>query len=227
MPLVHIFVYYLIMLSGSCDILCFKMKCMYRKTNKITTTVATVRCKLLSGSILYITDVFLSQLEQLPETIGRLQNLLILNLCNNRLTSLPYELGLLKHLQTLKLGLNQLEALPSSMAGLKELRHIGLSDNRFTRIPSCLKRLNKLESINLDRNPLITKEAPSQESLTVTETLYLVKESALCEGCLDRCQTERRKLEDEETRKEPGLLKINNPAERQGGVVIEFTLKSH
>lgn len=163
---------------------------------------------------------FLSQLEQLPETIGRLQNLLILNLCNNRLTSLPYEVGLLKHLQTLKLGLNQLEALPASIAGLKELRHIGLSDNRFTRIPGCLKRLNKLESINLDRNPLITKEAPSRESLTVTETLYLVKESALCEGCLDRCQTERRKLEDEETRKEPGLLQISNPAERHFKITL-------
>ncbi|XP_073346266.1 uncharacterized protein lrrc18b [Pagrus major] len=162
-----------------------------------------------------VLDLHSNYLEQLPETIGRLQNLLILNLCNNRLTSLPSELGLLKNLHTLKLGLNQLEALPSSVGLLKELRHIGLSDNRFTRVPGCLSRLNKLESVNLDRNPILSEKAPSQESLVVTERLYLVKESVLCEGCLDRCQTEKKKLEDVETRKEPGLLHISNPAERQ------------
>lgn len=56
MPLVHIFVYYLIMLSGSCDILCFKMKCMYRKTDKITTkSSGPMRVWCTWGSCLMIT----------------------------------------------------------------------------------------------------------------------------------------------------------------------------
>lgn len=146
--------------------------------------------------------MFALQLEELPATIGRLQNLLVLNVCNNRLTSLPSELGLLKKLQTLNLGLNQLEALPSSIAALKELRNIGLSDNRFTRVPGCLSRLSKLEKVNLDRNPVVT-EAPSHESLMIAERLYLVKESFLCEDCLNKCQTERKKMEDEPRREEP------------------------
>lgn len=141
--------------------------------------------------------LFFLQLEQLPVTIGRLQNLLVLNLCNNRLTSLPSELGLLKELHTLNLGLNQLEALPASIGALKELRHIGLSDNRFTRVPRCLSRLKKLERVNLDRNPILAEQAPGHESLMLTERLYLIKESFLCEDCLNKCQTERKKLEDE------------------------------
>lgn len=141
--------------------------------------------------------VLLLQLEQLPETIGSLQNLLVLNLCNNRLTSLPSELGLLKKLLRLNLGMNQLEALPPSIGELRELRHIGLSDNRFTRVPGCLARLFKLENINLDRNPILTKkEVLGNESLIITEKLYLVNKSVLCDDCLNKCQTERKKVED-------------------------------
>lgn len=142
--------------------------------------------------------------------ICRLQNLLVLNVCNNRLTSIPSGIGLLKKLHTLNLGLNQLETLPSSIAALKELRHIGLSDNRFTQVPLCLSRLNKLEKVNLDRNPLLTEQAASSESVMVTERLYLVKESSLCEDCLNRCQTERKKTEDAVTGKMPKLVSLTN-----------------
>lgn len=153
-----------------------------------------------------VLDLHSNYLEQLPETIGRLQNLLVLNLCNNRLKTLPNELGLLRKLHTLNLGLNRLEALPSSVAALKELRHIGLSDNQFTRVPVCLSRLNKLEKVNLDRNPLLIEHPLNQQSDMMTDRFYIVKESILCDDCLIKCQMERKKLEDEVTRKEPKLL---------------------
>lgn len=128
-------------------------------------------------------------------SIGRLLNLLVLNLCNNRLTSLPSEIGLLRDLHTLNLGLNMLDALPNSMVALKQLRHIGLSDNRFTRVPGCLSRLKKLEKVNLDRNPLKTEGTASPDSLMIPERLYSVKKSFLCGDCLSKFQTEREKLE--------------------------------
>ncbi|KAF1374191.1 hypothetical protein PFLUV_G00246980 [Perca fluviatilis] len=156
-----------------------------------------------------VLDLHSNYLEELPVTIGRLQTLLVLNLCNNRLTSLPSEIGLLKNLQTLNLGINQLESLPSSISALKDLRHIGLSDNRFTRVPGCLRKLSNLERINLDRNPIATEEVPSNVSLMMAERLYLVRELDLCEDCLNKCQTERKKVEDVENRKKT-LLGIPN-----------------
>lgn len=57
MLLVQHFVYYLIMFSGSCDILCFEKKCMYRKTNKIVSLQSSGPMRVLCtwGSCLMIT----------------------------------------------------------------------------------------------------------------------------------------------------------------------------
>lgn len=136
------------------------------------------------------------QIEELPVTIGRLQSLEVLNLCNNRLTSLPSELGLLRKLHTLNLGLNQLDLVPPSIGNLEELRHIGLSDNRLTRVPVCLSRLKKLEKVNLDRNPIVPEQTHSQGLKVTTEQFYVVTKSSLCEDCFNKCQDERRKMEE-------------------------------
>lgn len=44
----------------------------------------------------------------------------------------------------------------------------------------------------------------------MTDRLYLVKESILCDDCLNKCQTERKKLEDVVKRKEHKLLGLSN-----------------
>lgn len=134
------------------------------------------------------------QLEEIPVAIGCLQNLQILNLCNNRLTSLPIELGLLKKLNTLQLGLNQLRSLPSTIDELTELRNIGLSDNRFTSVPKCLSRLSKLEKINLDRNPIRTKQPEAEKPPVVCKEFHLIKQKYLCNRCLKRYQEEQELL---------------------------------
>lgn len=150
----------------------------------------------ISGTI---TDYFACpsvrhQLEELPASLGCLQNLLVLNVCNNRLRSLPGELGQLRNLQTLNLALNRLDALPASIVGLKELRYVGLSDNRFTHFPGCLRRLKKLEKVNMAGNPILTHQNPEVAS----GSFLLVQKSLLCENCLERCQSFRRKMEKEE-----------------------------
>ncbi|KAK0152403.1 Leucine-rich repeat-containing protein 18 [Merluccius polli] len=167
-------------------------------------------------------DVHSNYLEYIPQSIGRLQNLLTLNLCNNRLTSgaLPSELGLLAKLHKLNLGLNRLDSVPRSLAGLKELRVVGLFDNRLTAYPDCLRPLKKLEKVNLESNPF-PPEVPAGDpegGVRRAEGLYLVDgEACLCGGCLDKCRSRRRKVEQrvevKPRRNIAGLLTPNSVAQ--------------
>lgn len=52
------------------------------------------------------------QLTSIPNAIGRLQNLRILELTGSQLTSLPKEIGRLQNLQGLFLNINRLSSLP-------------------------------------------------------------------------------------------------------------------
>jgi hypothetical protein len=56
-----------------------------------------------------------NQLNELPESIGNLQALQVLDLVNYRLTELPESIGNLQSLEVLSLGGNQLTELPESM----------------------------------------------------------------------------------------------------------------
>ncbi|CAL8300886.1 unnamed protein product [Lota lota] len=143
-------------------------------------------------------DVHSNYLEHIPPSIGRLQNLLTLNLSNNRLTcgSLPSELGLLGKLHKLNLGLNRLDSVPHCLAALKELRHVGLFNNRLTAYPDCLRPLKKLEKVNLESNPFPPELGANLDPIRRAEGLYLVDgEACLCGGCLDKCRSQRRKVE--------------------------------
>ncbi|KAJ3608131.1 hypothetical protein NHX12_025181, partial [Muraenolepis orangiensis] len=132
------------------------------------------------------------------------ENLLTLNLCNNRLTSgsLPFELGHLGKLHKLNMGLNQLDSLPHFVVGLKELRHLSLFDNRLTAYPDCLRLLKRLE-VNLESNPFVSKAAPEAGGgVHRAEGLHLVHEANLCGDCLDWCRT-RSRMKDEKVEVKP------------------------
>ena len=74
----------------------------------------------------------------LPETLGRLANLVELRLYHNGLTSLPESLGGLAQLRELHAKDNTLQTLPSSVGGLAELRKLDLEDNRISALPDAL-----------------------------------------------------------------------------------------
>ncbi len=88
----------------------------------------------------------------LPETIGQLTQLRVLNLDNNRLTALPDAIGLLTHLEKLLLGGNKLTALPSVAEQLAQLRSIDLRNNSLTSLPAVICQLSQLRELNLVEN---------------------------------------------------------------------------
>jgi len=86
--------------------------------------------------------------------------------------------------------------VPRFIAALKELRDIGLFDNRLTAYPDCLRPLKKLEKVNLESNPFPPAELADPDRIRRVEGLYLVDgEAGLCGGCLDKCRSQRRKVE--------------------------------
>ncbi|XP_030631783.1 leucine-rich repeat-containing protein 18 [Chanos chanos] len=172
-------------------------------------------------------DLHSNQLEQIPQAIGRLQNLYSLNLCNNRLNthSLPHELGLLKNLRSLNLGMNSIESLPASVSALKQLRELGLFNNLLTSVPGCLKNLPNLDKLNINCNPIPPDNPPELDPIKRVECLYLVRESCLCDDCLQRCKAKRERL-DSKTSGSPvhkrsmfaGLMTPNSVAQEDEAV---------
>jgi len=80
--------------------------------------------------LLSVLDVSYNQLRSLPESIGKLQALSKLHVSHNNLTSLPESIGSFQDLSELLVASNQLNSLPQSIGKLQ--KHHCLS-----RLPSC------------------------------------------------------------------------------------------
>lgn len=113
-------------------------------------------------------------LTEIPETIGKLINLKILNLGyrglgslkeiegnkysyvegfqRNRLKVLPKSLGNLSQLKELNLSQNQLITLPDSLCKLSQLEKLSVSFNKLTGFPECFNKLSNLKEIDFSSN---------------------------------------------------------------------------
>ena len=74
-------------------------------------------------------NVFNSQLQALPDSVGNLQNLLYFYAWNNTLTSLPKTVGNMKSLITVALRHNRLVDLPSSVSQWSKVEYLYLAGN--------------------------------------------------------------------------------------------------
>uniref|UniRef100_A0A803T0Q8 Leucine rich repeat containing 69 n=1 Tax=Anolis carolinensis TaxID=28377 RepID=A0A803T0Q8_ANOCA len=126
-----------------------------------------------------------------PSIFDGLQNLVLLNLNNNRLTYLPPEIQRLKNLECMSLDNNQLRSLPKELCCLRKLRELHLSHNSIIGLCK-MKRLRildvagnniqifptdmenlELEELYCEDNPLLEKNPVSaiqeEDILTLKE----------------------------------------------------------
>lgn len=93
-------------------------------------------------------------IDTLPDSIGELSHLKVLDLSNNSLKYLPKEIGNLKNLEILDLRNNQIEELPIEISFLKRLESLYISNNRLKELPLEIINLNCLEEIKIEKNPI-------------------------------------------------------------------------
>jgi Leucine-rich repeat (LRR) protein len=91
-----------------------------------------------------------SKVTRLPDRIGELSFLQVLDLKSCNISFLPKGLGKLKHLYMLDLVKNPVKEFPSSMATLPQLKHVYLSD--LKEVPKGLTKIKSIEHLGLYGN---------------------------------------------------------------------------
>jgi Leucine-rich repeat (LRR) protein len=99
-------------------------------------------------------NIFDNKLTTLPSTIGSLKNLKRLTVSGNILAQLPKDIGNMQSLETLIVNNNDLDTLPETMGTLKSLKILDIRNNAFTTLPSVLNTMNFLQTLYLNGNPL-------------------------------------------------------------------------
>ncbi|KAJ2396337.1 hypothetical protein GGI05_001166, partial [Coemansia sp. RSA 2603] len=118
-----------------------------------------VQVQILPGIAKYvanITSLIVSNnaLVELPDEIGHLRQLQIIDVSNNALETLPATIAYCQNLKLVYARSNKLNALPSSIRHLHGLTKVDLYNNRIDSVPPCLWRLPILEALDLSHNPI-------------------------------------------------------------------------
>ncbi|CAD6204561.1 unnamed protein product [Miscanthus lutarioriparius] len=108
------------------------------------------------GKLQDVTELDLSEnrIMALPSTIGSLRYLTKLDLHSNQLINLPDTFGELSSLIDLDLHANQLKSLPTSFGNLTSLANLDLSSNLLKVLPDCLGKLKNLRRLIAETNEL-------------------------------------------------------------------------
>lgn len=101
---------------------------------------------------LHILDLANNQIDNISPEMERLTKLQELNFCNNLIQTIPSKMANLTDLQVLLFRSNQIGHIPPEMARLTNLQHFIISDNRIQSIPSEIERLTDLQNLDLSYN---------------------------------------------------------------------------
>ncbi|KAF7848182.1 hypothetical protein BT93_L2216 [Corymbia citriodora subsp. variegata] len=89
------------------------------------------------------------ELQKLPDSIGRLQSLVELDLSYSKINELPHFIGNLERLKILNCFESYLENLPDSIGRLQSLVKLNLRYTKIKILPNCIGNLKKLEELDL------------------------------------------------------------------------------
>lgn len=98
------------------------------------------------------------KIRQIPESIVNLEQLEELHLHNNKIEEIPEYIALLKSLLLLDLSNNRINGVNKKIGQLKNLVWLNLSNNKLTAFPKDLLQLSNLERLDLSGNIIKVNE---------------------------------------------------------------------
>ncbi|XP_022996205.1 plant intracellular Ras-group-related LRR protein 5-like isoform X1 [Cucurbita maxima] len=142
-----------------------KVAALIESIAKSGSTVLNLRGKLMDkmellplsiGKLSDLVELDLSEnkIMALPPGISDLRSLQNFDIHSNQLINLPETFGELVNLTYVDLHGNRLKSLPASFGNLKNLITLDLSSNLFTHLPDIIGNLSSLKKLNAETNEL-------------------------------------------------------------------------
>eukprot|EP00092_Neocalanus_flemingeri_P045963 GFUD01051582.1.p1 GENE.GFUD01051582.1~~GFUD01051582.1.p1 ORF type:complete len:429 (-),score=108.48 GFUD01051582.1:51-1337(-) len=112
----------------------------------------------LHKSLPLLTNMYLhkNNMVRLPEDLGCLQNLTVLDISKNHLREVPESIRDLKVLKTLDLSHNQLTKLDLNIFRISSLEYLVAVGNRINILPESVRNLTNLFGLYLSKNQIIS-----------------------------------------------------------------------
>ena len=138
-----------------------QLRVLHATNNKLRTLPegALVKLKLLEE--LCLED---NKLDHIPDKLVRLFRLKILRMSRNRIREIPKKIGKMDQLVVLELNVNQLRSVPDSVGNLHRLQRLCLQKNRVRNLPMDMSRMTSLQVLNVNSN-LLRQIPPEVSSL--------------------------------------------------------------
>ena len=92
---------------------------------------------------------FKNRFRKIPNAIGKLKKLKVLNVYDGRVCEISPQIGNLKKLESLDLSFNGIKNLPDEIGDLENLRKLDLIFTPLKKLPHTLKKLKNLEFLDL------------------------------------------------------------------------------
>ena len=106
------------------------------------------------------------RLDELPDCLGNMHSLRVLDASNNMITALPERVMCrLTQLQELLVSSNRLTDLPPSLASLKSLHVLSLQNNNFEALPAVVLRCHSLRTLRWGLQSIAASTADTKQVL--------------------------------------------------------------
>jgi len=142
---------------------------LYLKENRIEELPSQLHKSLPLLSNMYLHR---NNLVRLPEDLGCLKHLTVLDLSKNHLRGVPESIKDLKALKTLDLSHNQLKELDQNIFELSSIEYLVAVGNRISILPDSVRNLTNLFGLYLSKNQIISVPASLAQCKNMHE-LYL------------------------------------------------------